>query len=153
MRNTFAIRLKPLLRGVALCILVAGGASADTDPPRHLSGTVDIDQTRVSFLVSGNGGGGVLHYRGKDYPFSIGGLGIGGIGVAKVTARGNVYNLENIERFGGLYSEMRTGYALADKGDGKLWLKNDAGVVINLVGKNKGIGLTLGADAVTISLK
>lgn len=147
------ISILPGLQGIALCVLLAGVAIADTEKPLHYSGTVDIDQTRVSFLVSGNGGGGVLHYRGKDYPFSIGGLGIGGIGVSKLVATGTVYNLGGIEKFAGLYSQMRTGYALGDEGKGKLWLKSDDGVVLKLAGKGKGIGLSLGADAVTISLK
>ena len=77
--------------GVAVGILLTCTATAGaTDPSLHLSGTVDIDQTRVSFLVSGSGGGGVLHFQGKDYPFSIGGLGIGGIGVTKLLATGSV---------------------------------------------------------------
>ncbi len=153
MKKSFSALLKSVLRGVVLCTLLAGAAAADTDTPLRYSGTVDIDQTRVSFLVSGNGGGGVLHYRGRDYPFSIGGLGIGGIGVTKLLATGTVYNLGGVERFGGLYSEVRTGYAVGDQGKGKLWLKNDDGVVIKLAGKGKGIGLSLGADAVNISLK
>lgn len=135
-------------------LALAGPATATAPPPvLHLSGTVDIDQTRVSFVVSGNGGGGTLHYRGKDYPFAIGGLGLGGIGVTKLVATGNVYNLTDPAKFTGMYGEARTGYAIGDKGKGKLWLKNSDGVVLELKGKGQGVGLSLGADAVHISYK
>ena len=117
------------------------------------AGTVDINQTRVSFLVSGHAGGGVLHYRGRDYPFSVGGLGIGGIGVTKLTARGEVYNLPSAAEFPGMYSQFRTGITIGDAGNGKLWLKNGNGVVLKLRGEGKGIGLSMGADAVDISYK
>ena len=117
------------------------------------AGTVDINQTRVSFLVSGHAGGGVLHFRGRDYPFSIGGLGVGGIGVTKLNATGDVYNLPSAAQFPGMYSQFRTGVALGDNGGGKLWLKNGQGVVLKLRGASQGIGLTMGADAVHISYK
>jgi hypothetical protein len=129
------------------------GNAATASPPLHLSGTVDINQTRVAFLVSANGGGGTLHFRGNDYPFSIGGLGVGGIGVSKLKAAGHVYNLRDRAKFAGVYSELRTGYALGGKGHGKLWLKNGAGVVLELEGKGEGIALSLGADAVSISFR
>jgi hypothetical protein len=135
-----------------LMVAFRWGVAVETGALRY-SGTVDINQTRVSFLVSGNTGGGVLHYGGRDYPFTIGGLGIGGIGVTKLTARGEVYNLPSAARFQGMYSQFRTGMALGDTGNGKLWLKNGDGVVLKLRGDGKGIGLTMGADAVRISFK
>jgi hypothetical protein len=140
-----------LFFGVASIVAFSGAALAD--PPLHYSGSVDIDQTRVSFLVSGNGGGGALHFRGRIYPFSIGGLGIGGIGITKLVATGSVYNLPSASSFPGTYTEMRTGFALGDVGRGKLWLKNGRGVVLKLQGEGKGVGLSLGADAVAISYK
>lgn len=146
------MRKSPILAAL-FCAALCVPSLAASDQPLHLSGTVDIDQTRVSFLVSGNGGGGTLHYRGKDYPFTIGGLGVGGIGVTKLVATGSVYNLSDPAKFPGMYGEARTGYAAGDKGSGKLWLKNNDGVVLELKGKGKGIGLTLGADAVNISYK
>jgi hypothetical protein len=137
----------------AAALLTGASFASDTDPQLHYSGAIDIDQTRVSFLVSGNGGGGTLHYRGKDYPFAIGGLGVGGIGITKLTATGKVYNMTDMGKFPGVYSEVRTGFAVGDLGNGRLWLKNGDGVVLHLQGTHKGIGLTLGADAVHISYK
>ena len=137
---------------LAACLLAPGWCLAEDSGPQ-IAGTVDIDQTRVSFLVSGHAGGGVLHYRGHDYPFSIGGLGIGGIGITKLTATGEVYDLPSAAKFPGVYRQFRTGIALGDSGGGKLWLRNGDGVVLKLRGTSQGIGLTMGADAVHIAYK
>jgi hypothetical protein len=136
-----------------LAVLLLTFAGAQARPPLRLSGTVDIHQTRVSFIASANGGGGVLHYRGRDYPFSIGGLGVGGIGISKLVASGNVYNLSRRSQFSGVYSQLRSGVALGDNGPGSLWLKNGDGVVLKLRGASRGVALTIGADAVNISFK
>jgi len=62
----------------SLALALAGGLpAAAADKP---SGMVVISQVQVAFLLSGNVGGGTLTVKGKDYPFSIGGLGYGGRG-------------------------------------------------------------------------
>ena len=142
---------KSLVLAVLLAMTVP--AAAADDEKLIKTATLDITQTRVSFLVSGNAGGGVLHYQGKDYPFSVGGLGIGGIGISKLEAAGDVYNMTDRKQFTGVYSAFRTGYAAGDSGKGKLWLKNADGVVLQLRGKSEGVALNLGADAVDISFK
>lgn len=131
---------------------VARAAESSGDQKMVWAGTVDIDQTRISFIGSANGGGGVLHFRGHDYPFSTGGLGLGGIGVTTLKATGTVYNLDDPRNFPGTYGEFRTGIAVG-KGNGHLWLKNGDGVMLELKGNGQGVGLNLGADAVHISYK
>ncbi len=117
------------------------------------SGTVEIEQVQVAFLYSGNLGGGRLYFKGKSYPFSVGGLGIGGIGISKMEAVGQVYNLKDAKDFPGAYGQARYGYAAGDTSGGKLWLENTMGVVIELAAKREGLALSLGADAVYISFK
>ncbi|HEY4078806.1 MAG TPA: hypothetical protein VGM26_17900 [Rhizomicrobium sp.] len=138
---------------LAALLAVTMPAIAADDEKLVKTATLDITQTRVSFLVSGNAGGGVLHYQGKDYPFSVGGLGVGGIGISKLEAAGDVYNMTDRNKFTGVYSAFRTGYAAGDSGKGKLWLKNADGVVLELHGKSEGVALNLGADAVRIAYK
>jgi hypothetical protein len=146
--------MRNYLYPIAAVLLLAATAARADDEKLVQAGTVDIDQTRVAFMISGNAGGGVLHYRGKDYPFSIGGLGVGGIGVSKLKASGQVYNMTDRANFAGVYSQLRSGITVADQGAGnKLWLKNGDGVVLKLEGKSEGLALSLGADAVNISFK
>ena len=125
---------------------------ATADDKLVKAGTVEIEQTRVSFIGSATGGGGTLHFRGKDYRFKIGGLGIGGIGITKLKAVGTVYNLDDPVNFPGTYGEFRAGMTVG-QGKNHLWLKNGNGTVLELKGQSKGVALNLGAGAVSISYK
>jgi hypothetical protein len=112
--------------------------------------TIKVEQYQVAFIGSGNLGGGKLDFNGRTYSFTIGGLGIGGFGVSKITASGTVYNLKNLKDFPGAYVQGRYGYAAGDQSGGKLWLQNDKDVVIEIQGTREGLALSLGGDAVYI---
>jgi hypothetical protein len=134
------------------------GAGAWLALPAHAqekvkTGTVEIEQVQVAFIGSGNLGGGTLQFQGKSYRFTVGGLGIGGFGVSKMQATGDVYNMKELRQFPGAYGQARYGFAAADKGGGKLWLENANGVVLSLKAKRTGLALSLGADAVIIDFK
>ena len=154
-RTKFAAHTQLRLTAFAIAALtaIAALAIAHADEPLRQTGTLTISQTRVAFLVSGNAGGGTLHFHGRDYPFAIAGLGIGGIGITKLEATGTVYNLNDRAEFPGMYSQLRRGITVEDQGNGRLRLKNSNGVVLKLQGASKGIGLSLGADAVSINFK
>lgn len=117
------------------------------------SGTVTVNQAQVAFIFSGNVGGGKLQYKGKTYPFSIGGLGVGGIGITSIDASGEVYNLKKLSDFEGGYGEARTGLTLGTNVmKSGLWLQNPKGVYIRLQAKRKGVALSLGLDLIYISM-
>ena len=116
------------------------------------SGTVKIEQVQLAFIASGNLGGGTLQFQDKSYSFTIGGLGAAGIGVSKITATGEVYNLSDKSKFSGAYAQARYGAAVATAGAGELWLQNSSGVVLKLKAEQSGIALSLGGDSVFISL-
>lgn len=120
---------------------------------RVKTGTVEIEQVQVAFIGSGNLGGGTLQFQGKSYRFTVGGLGIGGFGVSKMQATGDVYNMKELRQFPGAYGQARYGFAAADKSGGELWLENTNGVVLSLKAKRTGLALSLGADAVIIDFK
>jgi hypothetical protein len=139
-------------------ILLAGCSSTGQVGPDAVAGltpdaTVDMQQVQAAFLASGGGGTGTLFYRGSQYPFTIGGLGIGGIGASTISASGEVYKLSSLEQFPGAYAQGRYGFALGNKSGGDLWLQNDAGVIMHLHAKREGLMLSLGGDAVIISMK
>ena len=114
------------------------------------SGTVAIDQVQIAFIFSGNVGGGKLNYGGKIYPFSIGGLGVGGFGASTIKATGVVYNLKRLSDFDGAYGQARAGIAVGELSKGSLWLENPQGVYLKLNAKRKGIILAVGLDAIYI---
>ena len=134
--------------GLALAARPAGAQ-------QHLerSGTVWMEQVQMAFIGSGGAGEGVLHWRGNSYRFSVGGLGIGGFGVSKMQASGEVYNLRELSHFPGAYGSARYGAAAGNQGGGQLWLENPQGVVMSLKAHREGLALSLGADAVVIEFK
>jgi hypothetical protein len=135
--------------------LLAALSTADPSGAEDLkkSGTIRIEQVQIAFIGSGNLGGGTLQYGGKSYDFTIGGLGIGGFGVSKITATGTIYNLDKLAHFPGAYAQGRYGLAVGEASTGKLWLKNSHGVVMELKADREGLALSLGGDAVYIDLE
>ncbi len=144
-----------LVFGLAAVAIIVGAAPARPAAADDLkkSGTVQIEQVQIAFIGSGNLGGGKLQFAGRSYDFTIGGLGIGGFGVSKITATGEVYNLANLSHFPGRYLQGRYGLVVGDISTGELWLKNAKGVVLHLQAERKGLALSLGADAIYIELE
>ncbi len=135
-----------------LCRTLLPDAFAQPAPPPQPSGSVSIHQVQVAFIGSGAVGGGTLHYRGRSYPFKAGGLGIGGIGVSRLDASGNVYNLHRLQDFEGVYGQARIGWALGEQGKGQMWLQNGNGVYLRLKARRQGLSLALGADGMLVRL-
>ncbi len=135
--------------GCATSVKVGPDAVAGLTP----DGTVEMQQVQVAYIGAGGGGSGTLQYRGRAYPFEIAGLGIGGIGASTMTATGEVYKLSNITQFPGSYAQARYGFALGSESGGDLWLQNGAGVIMHLKAKREGLMLSLGGDAVVITMK
>jgi hypothetical protein len=117
------------------------------------SGTVHIEQVQVAFIGSGNMGGGTLNFQGKTYHFRVAGLGVGGLGVSKMQADGQVYDLKDIRQFAGPYAQGRVGAVAMDKSTGSLWLQNPNGVGLSLRARRTGLALALGGDVVVIEMK
>ncbi len=117
------------------------------------SGTVNMDEVQVAYIGSGGGGSGTLYYQGRAYPFAVGGLGVGGIGASTISAEGEVYKLNGVAMFPGTYGQARYGLALGNASMGDLWLQNEAGVIMHLKAKRSGLMLSLGGDAVVISMQ
>ena len=138
--------------GLMLLCVLSVGVFAQSGPPTRPSGSVSIHQVQVAFIGSGALGGGTLYFRGRSYPFKLGGLGIGGIGISRLDAVGSVYNLSRLEDFNGVYGQARTGWAIGEQGRGKMWLQNGNGVYLQLQAQRRGLALSLGADGMLVRL-
>lgn len=112
-----------------------------------------MKQVQAAFTGSGSRGTATLHFQGRDYPFRVGGLGIGGIGVSTFDAEGEVYKLSQVSQFPGAYAEARYGFAAGTASAGDLWLQNEQGVIMRLRAKREGLMLSLGGSGVAISMK
>ena len=144
--------------GSACVMLLAGCAGNIELGPNAVKGktpdgTVDMQEVQAAYIGSGSGGSGVLSFRGREYEFNVGGVGVGGIGLSTIEATGEVYNLSDLRQFPGTYGQARYGFAIGTASGGDLWLQNEAGVILHLKAKRTGLMLSLGGDAVVISMR
>jgi hypothetical protein len=150
------VKARLVALGLAITLLAACQSSVKVGPDAVAGltpdGTVDMRQVQVAYIGSGSGGSGTLYYRGNAYPFSIGGLGVGGIGASTIDAQGEVYKLRRLADFPGSYAQARYGFAIGNASGGDLWMQNEAGVILHLKAKRTGLMLSLGGDAVVISM-
>ena len=114
------------------------------------AGQIELKQYTVAWVGSGTMGGGTLIVDGKEYPFRLAGLGIGGYGASAIDATGVVYNLASLDAFPGTYGNARLGMTGGESGGGKLWLRNPDGVVIELESEMRGLALAGGVDGILI---
>ena len=113
-----------------------------------------MEQTQVSLLANAGWGHGTLTYQGHGYRFRLHNLGVGGIGYSKMSARGNVFGLNKLEDFTGLYGLVGAGaVAIDDQLHGGVWLQNPAGVRMHLVPNRRGLALNFGADGLVIQFQ
>jgi len=134
---------------ISLVLLIASVASAEE---KISSGTVEIDETQLGFIIGGDIGKGVLHYKGVDFYFKTGGIKVGGMGIAKISAVGEAYDLFDIDQFPGTYVTGDYGIALGG-GVGGLVLKNENGVFLRLRSTLEGVALAVGLEGITIKLE
>jgi hypothetical protein len=148
----------PRLALVCACVLYLAGCTGNVAVgPEAVQGqtpdgTVEMQEVQAAYIGSGSGGTGVLFYRGVRYPFTVGGVGVGGIGLSTIEARGEVYYLRDIAQFPGTYGQARYGFAIGTASAGDLWLQNESGVIMHLKAKREGLMLSLGGDAILISM-
>jgi hypothetical protein len=145
------VLLTVLLLGLAAC---AGSVRLGPDSVKgqRPDGFVEMHEVQAAYIGSGSAGAGTLTFRGRAYPFEVGGVGVGGIGLSTIEAEGEAYNLRELWQFPGTYGQARYGFAIGSESGGDLWLQNESGVILHLKAKRTGLILSLGGDAVVISM-
>jgi hypothetical protein len=120
-------------------------------PSYALTGSVRISIAKAGFIVGVGGGKGVLHFHGRSYRLSIGGISVGTIGVAGADLVGRVYNLHSAADIAGIYTAVSGSIAVA--GGGKVArLQNANGVIMDLHGTQAGFEASLSLSGMTVSL-
>jgi hypothetical protein len=144
---------------VSVCVLYLTGCGGslelgpDAVKGQTPDGVVDMHEVQAAYIGSGSAGTGILLFRGVQYPFEVGGVGVGGFGLSTIDATGEVYNLRELGQFPGTYGQARYGFAIGTASAGDLWMQNEAGVIMHLKAKRTGLMLSLGGDAVVISMR
>jgi hypothetical protein len=130
-------------------LLAAIYSMAQDGPP---SGKVSMESKSVALGVGASWGDGKLTYAGKEHVFSVDGLSVVDLGVSKVTATGEVFDLKKLSDFSGNYVAGQAGAGLGG-GAGAIVMKNQNGVVMKLTGTGTGVRLTAGAKGLDVKLK
>jgi hypothetical protein len=103
-----ALILPVMLLGMMACSGTSerssGASSTPTAEANTPSGTVAIDETRIMWMVGDDIGGGRLEFQGQSHEFKMGGLKLGGFGVHNVKLDGDVWDLDDIADFPGVYA-------------------------------------------------
>jgi hypothetical protein len=113
--------------------------------------TADFEAKQLRLIFGGAEGKGVLHFKGKDYPFTMSGVTVGGVGYTEAHGTANVYFLKSIEDFPGNYQGIGAGAALGSAKGGNTF-QNMKEVVITTKSKGEGVALNLGVSSITIKL-
>ena len=125
-------------------------------PDPNPDASIEIEQVRVGVLAVGASvGGGRLHFRGQEHRFSVRGIEFGSVGVASLSARGEVFGLRRLEDFSGRYTEQVAPRQRVEgqSGPETRWLRNAAGVELRLRTERAGGQFRFNDAGVTIELR
>jgi len=137
---------------LAAAVLIGGLALAGD--AKHPVGKVSIEEKEFGLIIGGSKGGGTLSFHGKEYPFKLEGLSLGAnVGVSKMSATGEVYDLKDVSQFPGTYTKLDASVALGG-GMGGLRLKNENGVIMALHSRTQGVDINLGSmSGMTVTME
>ena len=129
-------------------LLVAGVSTARAD-----EGTVRISFIKAGWVIGGSIGSGTLHFRGRTYPLSIGGLSYGfTFGGSQTNLSGRVSNIYRASDVAGVYGAAGAG-ATVIRGPQAVVLANQKGAVLELSGRQTGLMVNLDLSGMALSLR
>jgi hypothetical protein len=116
------------------------------------TGIVHLRIVKAGFIVGVGGGHGTLTYHGHTYRLSIGGVGLGSLGIASADLRGTASNLYKPADIAGTYGAAGAGGTFVG-GAAVARLQNEKGVVLELHGAQLGFQVSLGLAGMTVTLR
>jgi len=114
--------------------------------------TLTLSKGQVAVGIGWSWGDGVLTFKGKKYPFKVGGLSVVDVGITKANAVGKVYHLTKLSDFNGTYTGAAAEGTVGG-GAGISTMKNQNGVVIELQSTTQGVNFKLAGEGVKFTLK
>ena len=118
-------------------------------------GTIKVTSRMVAQGIGLSWGEGVLTYKGRDYPFTFQATGLFRDVDTKIAAAelsGQVFDLKNPEDFAGNYQKVETQTSESGSAS-RATMKNQNGVVVNLMSTVEGRKFTLAREGMDIELK
>jgi len=123
-------------------------------PASHAdSGTVTLTIYKAGWIIGGSGGSGTLHFQGRRYALSTGGLDYGLVfGGSKTVLHGRVSNIYRPSDVAGVYGAAGAGLAVGTGARG-IVLTNQKGAVLQLTGRQVGLLANVDLSGLAITLK
>ena len=100
------------MRSVLVSIAIAAATIGSIPWAQAATGLVRVRVVNVGFIIGAGGGQGALNLRGRDYPFSVSGIGLGAFGASAAEFVGRAYNLRSPYDLVGSYSAVGAGAAV-----------------------------------------
>jgi hypothetical protein len=147
MRN-FSPAIKFFTAALAALTIMAAAPSSS----QAATGSVRLHIVKVGFIIGVGGGTGRLYFNHHVYPLSLGGIGIGSLGVAAVDLVGTASNLHSPYDIIGTYSVAGAGGSFVG-GAAVATLQNEKGVVLQVRGAQAGFQVSLGLGGMTINMR
>lgn len=133
--------------------LVALIAFAGLSAARADEGTISLVIYKAGWIIGGSGGNGVLHFHGRSYALSTGGLDYGLVfGGSKTILRGRVSHINSPSDVAGVYGAAGAGLAVG-RGARAIVLTNQKGAVLELSGQQTGLMANADLSGLAISLR
>ena len=146
------MRLSSAFRAVCIALTLLTGL-AFTSAAQADSGTISFRVIKAGWFVGGSGGSGTLHFRGRSYPISIGGLSAGLVfGASETSFHGTVSHINSPYDVAGVYGAAGAGGA-AIVGAQAIVLTNEKGAVLKLSGRQVGLQLNVDLSGLAISVR
>lgn len=138
----------------ALIALTAAFAGLAFAPAAYAdSGTISFSVVKAGFVIGGQGGRGVLHFHGRNYPVSIGGLSYGfTFGASETRFHGRVSNIRRPSDVAGVYGAAGAGAAIG-RGAQAIVLSNQNGAVLTLSGEQRGVIVSADLSGLALTLR
>ena len=137
---------------IALVATLIAVAAVTVTPSHAQTGTVRLHIVKAGFIVGAGGGNGTLNYHGRTYRLTIGGIGLGSLGVAAADLVGTASNIHRPQDIAGTYGAAGAGVTFIGGGQ-VATLQNEKGVVLQLHGGQVGFQVSLGLAGMTIGLR
>jgi hypothetical protein len=145
-----------MFRTIKFMALVAALASitlaAATPSQAQTTCSIRLHIVKAGFIVGAGGGNGTLVCHGRAYRLSIGGIGLGSLGVAAADLAGTASNVHNPANVAGTYGAAGAGVTFVGGGQ-VATLQNQNGVVLRLSGGQVGFQVSLGLAGMTIAMR
>ena len=135
-----------------LAVATVAFVTAAATPSQADTCNIRLHIVKAGFIVGAGGGNGTLSCHGKAYRLSVGGIGLGSLGVAAADLSGTASNVRGPASVAGTYGAAGAGVTFVGGGQ-VATLQNGNGVVLQLSGGQVGFQISLGLAGMTISLR